>query len=137
MNGGKFDGGALAEDQKQLRQFYSDILTFANANQAIANGDYFDLTTFNIQAGNINSKIHAFVRNFEDEKLIIVSGFNDKTQSIKIQIPQEVAKQLQLNAGETYMARDLLRSGTEIGFSNDLSFIVDLPAFSSYIFKIK
>ncbi len=137
MNGGTFDGGTLAEDQKQLRQFYGDILTFANANKAIANGDYYDLTAFNIQAGNITHKIHAFVRHFEDEKLIIISGFNDKTLPIKIQLPAQVAKRLQLNSEEAYIGRDLLRSGTEIGFSRDFSFEVDVPAFSSYIFKIK
>ena len=137
MNGGKFDGGALADDQKQLRQFYADILNFAGKNKAIANGNYYDLTAYNIQAGNISNQIHAFVRNAGDEKFIIISGFNDKTQHVKIQLPEEIVKQLQLNTTEVYMARDILRSGTEVGFSKEFSFELDVPAFNAFIFKIK
>jgi glycosidase len=137
MNGGKFDGGALADDQKQLRQFYADILNFAGKNKAIANGNYYDLTAHNIQAGNISNQIYAFVRNAGDEKLIIISGFNDKTQHVKIQLPEEIVKQLQLNTTEVYMARDILRSGTEVGFSKEFSFELDVPAFNAFIFKIK
>ncbi len=137
VNGGKYDGGALADDQKQLRQFYSDILTFAGTNKTIANGSYYDITAYNIQVGNITNKIHAFVRYSSDEKLIIISGFNDKAQHVKIQLPEELVKQLQLNSTEAYIARDLLRSGTEVGFSKEFSFELDIPAFNAFIFKIK
>ena len=137
VNGGKFDGGTLADDQKQLRQFYGDILTFANSNKAIANGDYYDLTNHNIMAGNMTNQINAFVRNYEDEKLIIVSSFSDKTQHCKIQLTKEVIEKLQLNSNDAYMARDLMRSGAEVGFSKDFDFDVDVPAFSSFVFKIK
>lgn len=137
VNGGAFDGGKLAEEQKQLRQFYGDILTFANTNKAIANGDYHDLTDHNLKAGNLTSRIHAFVRNFEDEKLVIISSFSDSTTHIKLQLPKEIAEKLELIAEDVYMGRDLLRSGTEVGFSKDFTFEVDVPAYSSYIFKIK
>jgi glycosidase len=137
VNGGAFDGGKLAEEQKQLRQFYGDILTFANTNKAIANGDYYDLTDHNLKAGNLTNRIHAFVRNFEDEKLIILSSFSDSTTHIKLELPKEVAEKLELTAADVYMGRDILRSGTEVGFSKDFTFEVDVPAFSSYIFKIK
>ncbi len=44
MNGGKFDGGILSDEQLALRQFYGDILTFASNSKAISNGAYYDLT---------------------------------------------------------------------------------------------
>lgn len=50
MNGGKFDGGQLSDEQKQLRQFYGDILTLSKSNRAIALGDYIDLTKHNVGA---------------------------------------------------------------------------------------
>jgi glycosidase len=137
VNGGKFDGGRLTDDQKQLRQFYGDILTFANENKAIANGEYYDLTDHNVQAGYITDRVHAFLRHFEDEKLIVISSFSDSTKHIKLQLPLSVVEKLKLNADEVYMARDLMRSGTEVGFSKDFAFELDIPAFSSYILKVK
>jgi hypothetical protein len=59
MNGGKFDGDSLSAEQKQLRQFYIDLLNLA-ARIRRSTRRVFDLTTFNISAGNINDKVHVF-----------------------------------------------------------------------------
>jgi len=136
MNGGKFDGGALTDEQKQLRQFYSDILQFASSNPAIATGDYFDVTKSNIEKGNLSPLVHAFVRTSGEERLLIVCNFNSKTEKVKLQLPDDVVKAMQLEAGTKYVGRDLLRSGMDIGFDNFLTEI-ELTPYSAYIFKIK
>jgi glycosidase len=137
VNGGKYDGGALSDEQKQLRQAYSDILILATENEAISQGDYYDLTEFNRTANNFSDKVHAFVRVSGDERLVIVSGFNSKVEHIKIQLTDEVIEKLQLKKEEAYIARDLLRSGTEVGISESYSFELDMQAYSSIILKIK
>jgi glycosidase len=137
MNGGKFDGGLLSDEQKQLRQFYGDILRLASTNQAIARGGYADLTLLNRQNGNISPLINAFARFFGDDNLLIVSNFNSKTEKIKLIVPDEVAISLKMEKGKAYVGRDLLRSGAEIGFNESLTAEMELPAYSSYILKIK
>jgi glycosidase len=137
MNGGKFDGGLLSDDQKALRQFYGDILTLASNNKAIVKGDYFDLTHFNLQLGNIPHVVHVFARAFEDERLVILSGFNDKTLRVKVKLTGEVLKKFNMDKPEDYIGRDLLRSGADIGFDQSGTFEVDVPPYSSFIFKVK
>jgi glycosidase len=137
MNGGKFDGGQLSDEQKQLRQFYGDILKFASTNQAITRGGYADLTQLNKQNGNISSLINIFARFFGDDNLVIVSNFNSKTEKVKLIIPEEVAASLKMEKGKAYVGRDLLRSGAEIGFNESLTAEMELPAYSSYILKVK
>lgn len=137
VNGGKYDGGLLTDEQKQLRQFYADILMFARDNKAIVQGSYHDLTAHNTQAGNISGNISAFVRHFEDENIVVVASFADRTEHVKIQIPAPVAQSINLDAGNTYIGRDLLRSGVDIGLDAQFTFEVDVPAYSAYIFKIK
>ena len=137
VNGGKYDGGGLNDEQKQLRQAYSDILILATENEAIAQGEYYDLTEFNRKANNFSDKVHVFVRFSGDERLVIVSGFNSKVEHIKIQLTDEVVEKLQLKKEEAYIARDLLRSGTEVGISESFSFELDMQAYSSIILKIK
>jgi glycosidase len=136
MNGGKFDGGALSDEQKQLRQFYADILKFASANPAIASGDYFDVTKFNLEKENLSPLVHAFVRTSGEEHLLVVSNFNSKAEKIKLQLPDEVVKAMKLEPGTKYIGRDLLRSGMDIGFDN-FSTVVELTPYSAFIFKIK
>lgn len=137
VNGGNFDGGGLNDEQKQLRQVYGDILRMASTNPAISNGDYADLTEHNVAARNMSTKIHAFVRSRGEERLVILSGFNTNTEHVKIQLTEEAVRQLKLQSGVTYIGRDLLRSGAEIGLSPDYTFELDMPPYSSFIIKIK
>jgi glycosidase len=136
MNSGKFDGGTLSDEQKQLRQFYSDVLLFATNNPAIASGDYFDATKLNIEKGNFSPLVHAFVRTSGEERLLIVTNFNSKAEKIKLQIPDEAVKGMGLETGVKYVGRDLLRSGMDIGFDNFFTEI-ELTPYSAFIFKIK
>ena len=137
MNGGKFDGDSLNAEQKQLRQFYIDLLNLAAKNPAINQGAYLDLTTFNISAGNINDKVHVFLRFAEDERLLIVTSFNTKDQPIKIQLTGDAVAALGLDPAGAYIARDLLWREAEVGFNKDFLFELNCKPFSSYIFKIK
>src|SRR5205085_8533808 len=87
MAGGKFTGDSLSAEQKQLRQFYGDLLTLCNRNQALAAGKYRDITAFNINAKNFNDKVHAFVRFYGEERLLILTNFNSTEQDVRVQIP--------------------------------------------------
>lgn len=132
MNDGKFDGGLLSDDQKKLRQFYSNLLNLAQRNPAITQGEYFDITEENIQAKNFGDDIHAFIRLKDAEKLLIVSNFGSKTKSIKVNLPNTVA----LDAEKTYRAKDLLWNEMEIMIEKGIT-TVELPPYGSYIFKIQ
>jgi glycosidase len=137
MNDGKFDGAKLSMEQQQLRMFYTDLLTIAGKNPAITKGTYYDLTAFNLQAGNINSQIHAFLRADGDERLLIVNGFNADDQIVHIQIPADIADKIGLKKGTAYIARDLIWREMEVGFDDKWRFELRMKPYSSFIFKIK
>jgi glycosidase len=137
VNEGKYDGGRLDESQRQLRQFYGDILTFAATNPAIVSGDYVDLTAGNVALGNCSEQHSVFARVAGEERLIIVTSFNPTPTHIKVKISDEAADKMGLVKGGDYLGRDLLRSGTDIGLNAELEFEVDVPAFTGLILKIK
>jgi glycosidase len=137
MNYGKFDGALLTAEQKQLRQSYSDLLTLASHNLAISSGEYIDITAENIAAGNFNEQVHAFVRFYENERLLIVTSFSEKDLNAKVQIPQEVFAEMGLDPDGVYIARDLLWREVEVGFDKNRTFELRLKPYSSFIFKIK
>lgn len=137
MNGGKFDGGSLSEEQKQLRRFYSELLSFASTSKAIASGEYEDLTAYNISSGNFPAQVHAFLRYHEDERLLIVNNFAGKAVDIKVAIPRELYLKMGLRDDRVYIARDMLWRGVEVGFDKDRSFSLHLAPNSCFILKIK
>ena len=137
LNGGKFDGGLLSVDQKALRQFYGDILTFASNSKAITNGNYYDLTNFNLSQGNIPNDVHVFARVYNEERLVILSSFGDKAKRVKVKLSDEVVQAFQLNPNEDYIGHDMLRSSADVGMDKSRTFEVDILPYSSFIFKIK
>ncbi|MFZ6010108.1 MAG: alpha-amylase family glycosyl hydrolase, partial [Bacteroidota bacterium] len=137
MNGGKFDGALLSAEQKQLRQFYADLLTLAGNNPALTEGHYVDITSHNMGNGNIDGKVSAFLRFTGDERLLVLNSFNDKEQTIKLQIPPDAATALGIDTQDAFIARDLLWREVEVGLDNNLTFELKLKPYSSFIFKIK
>jgi glycosidase len=137
VNNKLYDGGRLNDDQKQLRQFYGDLLKFCGTNAAIVHGDYFDLTDENVRSGNCTDHHVIFGRTEGAEKLVIVAGFGTKTERIKVKLTDEAIRKMGLEAGGQYIARDLLRSGTDVGFDNQFQFEIDVPPYSVFILKIK
>src|SRR5436190_119305 len=98
VNGKKYDGGLLSDEQKALRQAYGDILNLAKSNPAITQGDYHDLTQHNVGLKNSSDRISTFARVNGDERLVIVASFNPKPEHIKINLTQEVVGAFRLSA---------------------------------------
>jgi hypothetical protein len=137
VNEKAYDGGKLDDSQRQLRQFYGDILNFAGTNPAIVAGDYVDLTADNVAAGNCTARHVVFARATADERLVVIASFDPGPTHVKVKIPDAAAQRLGLVKGGDYLGRDLLRSGTDVGLSAELEFEVDIPAHSGLILKIK
>jgi hypothetical protein len=124
-------------EQRQLRLFYKDILNLAAKSNAIVSGDYFDLTVYNLQKEHFSDRVHAVVRFSDDEKLLIISGFNTAVEDVRIEIPEEIAIKMGLDKEKVYIARDLLWKEVEVGFDENFGFTLKIKPYSCFIFKIK
>jgi glycosidase len=137
VNGGKYDGGALSPEQKKLRDFYAELLTISVSNPAIAEGDYADITEFNLLQKNFSDKVVAYVRYSDDQRLLIVASFNSKLETVKVVIPQEIASKMGLDPKTAYTGRDLVGSGIEVGFQSNLETTFELPPLTGLVLKLK
>lgn len=90
MNGGKFDGGQLNEQEKQLRTFYQRVMTFALEHSSMT-GKYLDLH----QSGQLSDSIYAFLRFDKEELVIAATNFSQSTtENIQLKIIAEVIQEL-------------------------------------------
>jgi len=81
MNGGKFDGGGLSDNEKALRNYYSEVLNFTRNSSALM-GAYQDLHRYNRAKNSAyTDKTFAFARWDAEQKLLVVTNF-DETQSV-------------------------------------------------------
>ncbi len=94
VNGGKFDGGGLDDNQRKLRQFYHDLNHFAVENEAIRIGAFYDLQYVNIDGQSPDyekTRTYAYLRYSPNQHLLCVYNF-DKSKAINtlVKIPQGV-----------------------------------------------
>ncbi|MEZ8165788.1 alpha-amylase family protein [Vibrio tasmaniensis 1F-187] len=95
MNGGKFDGGQLNDDEKQLRFFYQQVMTFS-LNHSSMTGAYQDLH----QSNQLSDSVYAFLR-FDNQELVIAAAnfSQSKTDHIQLKVTAEVIQKLGIADG--------------------------------------
>ncbi|MFA0607748.1 alpha-amylase family protein [Vibrio sp. 10N.222.49.B4] len=95
MNGGKFDGGQLNDDEKQLRLFYQQVMTFS-LNHSSMTGAYQDLHKSN----QLSDSVYAFLR-FDNQELVIAAAnfSQSKTDHIQLKVTEEVIQKLGIADG--------------------------------------
>ena len=140
MNGGKFDGGQLSDNEKALRNYYSEVLNFTLTSSALT-GEYLELHTFNRQQNSdYGIKQFAFARWDERQQLIVVCNF-DEHHGVRtsLKISPHLLNVWKLEVGEKEIQevmfgkkKTILRV-TEAGAEIDL----DFGPLESAVFEVK
>lgn len=101
MNGGKFDGGQLDPGASNLRAFYKTLLNFSIENSALM-GDYAEIHSYNRKVSpGYTDKDFSFLRWDKDQVVMVLTNFSQiDTHEFELQIPAELVKELNLQAGE-------------------------------------
>lgn len=114
MNGGKFDGGQLTQEEKDLRDFYKRLLNFSLNSSALM-GKFQEIQTLNRQTTQgYDPGIYAYVRYSDDQKLIVVTNFSwIATSNFELKIPSDIIQKWNLKDGN-YTITDQLYQKSSI-----------------------
>lgn len=111
VNHGKFDGGQLTDIQKQLRNFYSNLLNFCQKNEAVHKGAFYDLQYANNNgqsAGYNDHKVYSYLRHTAKQRFLFVCNFEqDNNYNAKVKIPKEAFEAMALNPNGKYVFSDV------------------------------
>ncbi len=139
MNEGKFDGGQLSEEQKQLRDFYKRLLNFTIHSSAMM-GAFQQIQDFNLEAGlGYDSMLYAFARWSDEERLLIISNFNpSKAIECPVVVPEDLIKKMNLRKG-SYLLKDQLYGKRTVKMqvvNGSGKFNLRIAPNESFIFKL-
>jgi len=132
MNGGAFDGGGLSQEQKELRQFYVDLLNFSINSPAINSGRLYDLTWANQDrsAGYQVRNHFSYLRIHKDEVLLFFVNFNyNEAAQVKLKIPEAAWRAIGIRTPETGVGASVtFRSvlGSSLELTGHVSAVSDL-----------
>ncbi len=139
MNGGRFDGGQLSQDEKDLRDFYKRVLNFSINSSALM-GKFQEIQTANrnISPG-YDIAIYAYTRWSDTQKLIIVTNFYSLASSnFELRIPADIIQKWNLKDG-TYTITDQLyhEKTTQLRVENgEGKAQISIAPLESFIFQL-
>lgn len=104
VNGGKFDGKRLSNDQKKLRDFYKNLLNLAH-RPAVASGQFYDLMWVNQHFPAPDpARIFAWLRHSPEEILLFISNFDaEHTHHFRLFIPLHAFGVLNLDVNDDFV----------------------------------
>jgi glycosidase len=139
MNGGKFDGGQLSQDEKDLRDFYKRLLNFSINSSALM-GNFQEIQTVNRNSTpGYDIAIYAYTRWSDTQKLIIVTNFYSLASSnFELRIPTDIIQKWNLKDG-TYTITDQLyhEKKTQLRVENgEGKAQISIAPLESFIFQL-
>ena len=140
MNYGKFDGGQLSENEKNLRNFYKQLLNFTINSPALM-GKYAEIQTANRDiTADYDPGLFSYVRWSATEKLIIIANFSWLTTStFELKVPATIITSWKLKDGNYGVLDQLFKNNNsvlEVKNGTGIIKITILPS-ESFIYKVK
>lgn len=107
MNNGKFDGGGLNEEEKELRDFYKRILNFSKDHPALL-GHYQEIHDYNRHNTSFyTDKLYTYARWKGENRLIIVCNFSNYANNFELKLPPDLVEKWQIKQGITSLKDEL------------------------------
>ncbi|TAJ14544.1 alpha-amylase [Marinilabiliaceae bacterium JC017] len=139
VNNGRFDGGQLSKDEKELRDFYKRLLNFTKGSSALM-GEYKDIHQYNREhTKGYNHRVYSFVRWSAHEHLVILSNFDgEATYGFNLSIPAGIIKDWELTDGTYQLIDQLYGSQAELVVENGIGTVkTELQPLQSFIYALK
>lgn len=127
VNGGRYDGGGLSEEQRELREYYGKLLALAG-EPGFRFGEFWPLNPANLGSGNFGRAegetaaghwMYAFLRydRRSGQRWMVVGNLHGTLEfsQVHIRVPAEAWEWMELERGETVMFTD--RLGGEVEFT--------------------
>lgn len=133
---GYWNRGGMTPTEHRLEEKYAKILSLANKEKAISEGQTFDLMYVNGSSEVFSPQTeYAFMRKYHNEVLFIVVNFADSEAHSEVRIPVHAFDFLHLPEKQVE-AIDLLSGETQrFDLKKDGSLPVDVSAYSGRIYK--
>ncbi len=102
INGGQFDGGALSDSQKNLRDFYSSLLNAVVNNEALRVGNFWELMLANEREPWFNEHLYIFIRHTDKQRILVIANFNRSEWNINVKLPADLLNYLNLTGRQEF-----------------------------------
>ena len=129
--------GNLSDDEKRLADIHSKLISIAQNEMAVSEGEFFDLMYVNPASATFNPyRQYTFLRKAGNSLLLVVANFDDKEANVSITIPAHAFDYFNISEG-SYKATELLTGiALPVTLCKDGSLPASVPAYGVAVYKI-
>ena len=129
--------GKLSDDEKRLADIHSKLISIAQKEKAVSEGEFFDLMYVNPASATFNPyRQYTFLRKAGNSLLLVVANFDDKEANVSITIPAHAFDYFNISEG-SYKATELLTGiALPVTLCKDGSLPASVPAYGVAVYKI-
>ena len=129
--------GNLSDNEKRLADIHSKLISIAQNEMAVSEGEFFDLMYVNPASATFNPyRQYTFLRKAGNSLLLVVANFDDKEANVSITIPAHAFDYFNISEG-SYKATELLTGITlPVTLCKDGSLPASVPAYGVAVYKI-
>jgi len=136
LSRGYADRRLMTAEEKQLAITYRHLLKIANNEDAVREGDFFDLMYVNPNRPTFNTRREfAFLRSKDDTVILIVANFSSQELLTDVVIPSHAFDFCKMRESK-YMLNDLLSGESIVSeFKRDGVISIKVPAYGGRVYK--
>lgn len=131
VNNHAYDGAQLHESQVRLRQFYSKLLNAVRDNEALREGEFYELMIANEHQPGFNNRLYIYLRYTDKARVLVVVNFNRHAIDITVKLPDGPAEKLGIKDRIKFI--DLLSEKTIETDNIDNGVQLNVAAASGYL----
>ncbi len=137
-NNGLWNDNLLTTYERELADFYANLINFCNKEEAISGGLFYDLMPANYENNKFDStRLFAFLRGNEKDILLVVVNFDREEKQCIINIPAHAFSFMNFENKSHGLLVPLLNSNSGVAsFSNNKSSKLKIEAYSGEIYRI-
>lgn len=136
-NDGNIGSVQLTGQERELQQFYSNLLNVSVSEKAISEGLFFDLMYVNPASAHFNPhRMYTYLRKSGNELILAVANFGDQPSNCSVTIPGHAFDYMNIPVSDSIDAVDLLSGQTiHTRLYPDCQIHLQVPAESGALMK--
>ncbi|MBE9582828.1 alpha-amylase [Mucilaginibacter sp. JRF] len=131
VNNHAYDGAQLHESQVHLRQFYSKLLNAVRDNEALREGEFYELMMANEHQPGFSNRLYIYLRYTANASVLAVVNFNRHTVDLTVKLPHDIIENLNIPAEVNF--EDILTGKHFNSADIQQGLPLNIPAMQGYL----
>lgn len=137
-NNGLWNDSLLTSEEKNLANFYKNLISLCNEENAISSGLFYDLMPANYENNKFDStRLFAFLRGNDEDLLLVIANFDRVEKECNVYIPPHAFSFMNIKYSNKGLFIPLLNSqDNNVSFSENKPANFKIDAHSGEIYRI-